>query len=170
MGKRLTCVLVFLVLATGSALAEKKGAATVRLSRVEGEPVEMLFNPTELAVDKSVPWQKAPTSEGDAPDLEFTSADGRSLSFELVFDTFETKEDVHAKFIAGIEQLTLIDPNLKRPPLVKVVWGPGTPAFKGVIESLSVRYTLFLPDGTPCRATVNLKIKEASRASAPPRG
>jgi hypothetical protein len=42
-------------------------------------------------------------------------------------------------------------------------WG-GAPAFQGVVESLSVKYTLFLPDGTPTRATVSLRMRQANRA------
>src|SRR5437762_14231542 len=30
----------------------------------------------------------------------------------------------------------------------------------GFIESLTVRYTMFLPDGKPCRATANVSMKE----------
>jgi hypothetical protein len=38
-------------------------------------------------------------------------------------------------------------------------WG-NFPPFKGVIEQLSVKYTMFFPDGTPCRATATVKLKE----------
>jgi hypothetical protein len=52
-----------------------------------------------------------------------------------------------------------------------VVWGAGGPPtdvlgggpFRGVIESLQTKYTMFLPNGTPVRATCNVKIKEAAR-------
>lgn len=47
-----------------------------------------------------------------------------------------------------------------RPPLVTFTWG-GLQVFEGVIESLNVKYTMFLPDGTPTRATVTLRMKEA---------
>jgi len=51
----------------------------------------------------------------------------------------------------------------ERPKLMFFYWG-GFPTFKGVIESLSVKYTLFLPDGTPTRATVSLRMRQASGA------
>jgi hypothetical protein len=44
-----------------------------------------------------------------------------------------------------------------------LTWGSKFPVFKGVIESMNVKYTLFMPDGTPCRATVNLKMKQANK-------
>jgi hypothetical protein len=40
---------------------------------------------------------------------------------------------------------------------------PGAP--EDVIESLEIKYTMFLPNGTPVRATCSVKLKEASRAS-----
>jgi nucleoid-associated protein YgaU len=37
--------------------------------------------------------------------------------------------------------------------------------FTGFIESLTVRYTMFLPDGKPCRATANVSMKELQTAA-----
>ena len=46
---------------------------------------------------------------------------------------------------------------------VSFFYWDGQPTFKGVVESLAVKYTLFLPDGTPTRATVSLKMRQANR-------
>lgn len=48
-----------------------------------------------------------------------------------------------------------------RVPRVMFTWGT-LQVFEGVVESLSIKYTLFSPDGTPARATVHLRLKEAS--------
>jgi hypothetical protein len=61
-----------------------------------------------------------------------------------------------------IMTLALVDADKHRPPLVMFSWGGFQ--FKGVVESLTMRYTMFLPDGKPCRATANLSIKEAKTA------
>jgi len=166
MNKRLGVTFVFLiVIVAGTAMADKKSTAIVRISRVEGTPAEVLLNPAEFTIDKSVPWQKAKDSSSEDPVLEFTSPDSKSLSCELAFDTFETKENVYDKYVRALENLTLVDQDLKRPPMVKVIWGASSlPSFAGVVESLNVRYTLFLPDGTPCRATVTLRMRSASAA------
>jgi hypothetical protein len=42
-------------------------------------------------------------------------------------------------------------------------WGSNFPSFMGVIESLSTRYTMFFRDGTPCRATCSIKMKQANK-------
>jgi hypothetical protein len=52
----------------------------------------------------------------------------------------------------------------KRPPKVGVKWGK-LPEFQGVIESVSTKYTMFLPDGTPVRATCHVTVREASHLS-----
>jgi hypothetical protein len=37
------------------------------------------------------------------------------------------------------------------------------PVFKGVVEQLTTKYTMFLPDGTPVRATVSLRMRQAGK-------
>ena len=47
------------------------------------------YNPKEIGIDKSVPWNKHKNPKGDIPMLEFTNAENRSMSLELFFDKFE---------------------------------------------------------------------------------
>lgn len=56
-----------------------------------------------------------------------------------------------------------VEPSSEAGKVTAFYWG-GMPRFKGVVESLAVKYTLFLPDGTPTRATVSLRMKEAGGA------
>ena len=156
-------------------MAPNEPATQQKLSiySVEGTRIVVtaMYNPKELQVDKAVPWAKAPHSKGDQPSLEFSSADGRLMSFELMFDGFETGTNVHTAFVDNLVKLALVqDPNgpedKKRPPKVSVKWGGGKlPEFQGVIESVSTKYTMFLPDGTPVRATCRVTIREASHLS-----
>lgn len=127
-----------------------------------GGALEAYFNPTKLEISKSVPWNKHRTSKGDNPVLEFTDAEPMNLSVELYFDTYEEKGNVFGQYIQTLQEFTLINPALERPPMCMFVWGDKFPSFKGVIESLAVSYTMFLSDGTPCRATANIKMKQAS--------
>ena len=148
-------------------------AQKLTIYSVEGtrNVVTAMFNPKEIQIDKSVPWTKSPQSKGDRPSLEFSSADGRVMSFELMFDGFETGTNVHTTFVDNLMKLALVqDSNgaedKKRPPKVAVKWGEGKlPEFQGVIESVSTNYTMFLPDGTPVRATCHVTIREASHLS-----
>jgi hypothetical protein len=166
MKKRLLPVLTLIFIAGMAIAADKKSSSATKLVRTEGKVEEFLLNPTGVSTEQTATWDKATdtTSNSDDPVLEFTSADPKSLSLELEFDTLDSKENVYEKFIRSLENLTLIDSDLKRPPMVKVVWGQagGLPAFGGVVSSVSTKYTMFLPDGVPVRATCSVKMKQAS--------
>src|SRR5215475_12135106 len=59
--------------------------------------VDAQYNPKELQVDKTVPWQKksqANKTQETGIQLEFTGAEGREMTLELLFDGFETGESV----------------------------------------------------------------------------
>lgn len=66
--------------------------------------VTPMFNPKEVSIDKSVPWAKQASSRSDNPALAFWSADGCVMSFELMFNTFESGTDVHATSVANLIQ------------------------------------------------------------------
>lgn len=128
-----------------------------------GQQVEAYFNPKEIAIDKEVPWNEHKSTKSNLPLLEFTDAKPKHLQVELLFDGFEEQVDVHATYIKMLESFTeIIDPaRKKRPPMCMFVWGDKFPRFMGVIASLSVKYTMFLNDGRPVRATVSLKMTQA---------
>lgn len=140
----------------------------ITLEKVDGVDitVEAQFNPKEIAIDKSVPWQ--PQKKKGPNDLEYTGGAPRTMSLELLFDGFETGQSVQP----AIDDLNRLTEHIgtavdeKRPPRVKVIWGPGTdsvslPEFSGVVESVSVKYTMFSGDGVVLRATATVKLKEA---------
>lgn len=154
-----------------STKVSRAAAAKLTITGIEqGATVHAQYNPKEISVDKSVPWQKAPTSLSDQPEMTFSSAEGRLMSFELFFDTSKQGANVHTTHVAGLQALAMVmNPNgaedKKRPPRVKVAWGAGLPDFEGVIESIATKYTMFLPSGIPVRAACAVTIREASRAS-----
>ena len=145
----------------------------------DGTTVTAQYNPKELQIDRNVPWSKVNQANqsqaaqgGQGIHLEFTGAEGRSMSVELLFDGYEQKKSV-AGNIANLEKLaSVIDPtatdeNKRRPHLCVVVWGKaGMPTFRCVIESLSTKYTMMSSDGVPLRATCTVKLKEADVVSA----
>jgi hypothetical protein len=141
-----------------------------RLKILSLDPKEMLtveaqFNPKELAQDKSVPWQKQ-KKKGPA-DLEYTGCEPWTMSLELLFDGFEGEVSVLEK-IESLKQLTQhfgTKPSERRPPKVRVIWGTGReklPSFDAVVESVSIKYTMFSADGQLLRATATVKFKEAA--------
>jgi hypothetical protein len=125
--------------------------------------VDALFNPKEYSIQKSVQWEPHKAPGLDLPEQQFTSGNPSVLTVELFFDTYETKDDVKTKFTDDLLKMATVDGDLHRPPKVLFSWG--SQKFTGVIESLSLRYTMFLPSGNPCRAVANVQIKEAKSAA-----
>ncbi len=124
--------------------------------------MDVLFNPKEYSIQKSVQWEPHKAPGLDSPEQQFTSGNPAVLSVELFFDTYESKEDLKKKYTDPLLALAYVDASLHRPPLVLFDWGGLK--FKGVVESLSVRFTMFQTSGVPCRAVANLQIKEAKSA------
>lgn len=128
------------------------------------------YNPKEIGIDKSASW--TPAEAIGSPELTFAKSNARTMTMELFFDTYETTEDVSVEFIAKLQALMQVmqpegKEDKRRPPRVMVVWGEGQ-RFTGVVESVNTKFTMFLPNGRPVRATASIKMTEALRVKAPP--
>ena len=127
--------------------------------------LDVQFNPKELTVKKSVSWKNAQGPSKEDPMQEVTEPMSRTLSATLYFDTWEetsANKSVQTKYIDKLEKLVTLNEELGRPPLVIFQWGKFH--FKGVITSLTQKYTMFFADGTPCRCEVGLEMKSANDA------
>lgn len=164
------------------AAKDAKAPAKVIIGSLDGGPsVEAQFNPKELEVTRNVPWSK--TNEANKSNskqkqtqgihLEFTGAEGRSLTLELLFDNYEggprgvsVVEQIKAlETLASVREPGSKKEELKRPHRCVLVWGEVLPRFNCVIESLATKYTMFSPTGVPLRATCTVKLKEADVVS-----
>jgi hypothetical protein len=135
---------------------------TIEASTEEGR---IFFNPSEYQVQRRVDWKELEGRSLTTPQLQFEKGGPRTLSLTLVFDTYERREDVR-KFTGRIARLAEIEEGVGRPPVCTITWGhavvnpyAGLP-FTGVLESLTQKFTLFLEDGRPVRATLDLQFKE----------
>jgi hypothetical protein len=125
----------------------------------EGEFVEVLFNPTEYSLEISNNFQASAPPGLNNPILQFVNGNSDSLSMELFFDTWTDGNRADVSQLTGlIAGLVRIDADTHAPPRVEFRWG--LLVFKAVIEKLSQRFTMFLPDGTPVRATLNVSFKQ----------
>jgi hypothetical protein len=127
------------------------------LSPESGSPITVQFNPKELSLSKSVPWEPQASSGADVPEQQFNTGQGRTLSFELYFDRFEENADITGE-VKGIEAMAQINGDLHRPPIVTFVYGVFN--FQGVFKEVQTRFTMFLDTGSPCRATVSCTLQE----------
>ena len=133
----------------------------------------MLFNPAEYSIEKGNTFQSTSLPGLSTPVTQFVTGNADTLTMDLYFDTY-TKSSRHPKVVQRedvrnytrkITNLMEIDPTLHAPPIVEFTWGPpiGTPKseqFKAIIERVSQKFTYFLDDGTPVRATLSVTFKE----------
>ena len=132
----------------------------------EKEAIVALFNPNDLSLNRSVGWQSQKAAQRDTPELQFTTSEPRSLTINLLFDTYDTpdlpKDDVRKKYTDKVVALTTVEKHgdKHRPPVCKLEWGNFGEVFKGVLEKLDQKFTMFMDDGMPVRATVTCTFKE----------
>jgi nucleoid-associated protein YgaU len=131
-----------------------------------GKEVKVLFNPKEYAFSKANQWKAGDGKGGNVSPLEFGTGGPTTLTLQLFFDTFEQRRDVRDAYTNALWQLTLVDKKLKdkknkkgRPPTVQFIWGNAW-FFKAVITNIKQNFTMFLDDGTPVRATVDITFQQ----------
>ncbi len=126
-----------------------------------GTTINICFNPGEYSLDKGNTFSEAAIPGLDSPSIQFSSGKARTLSLDLLLDTYTygNGEDIREKYIENkLDKLIKVDGHLHAPPICKVVWG--TLEFVGVLEKLTKKYILFKDNGTPVRARVSLGFKE----------
>jgi len=126
--------------------------------------IEVMFNPKEYTITKTASWGVQDTPGSNIPHFEFSSGEPQTLTVQLFFDTYFEKTDVrnHTKKLAKLMEVSIEDEgpaHRLRPPKVKFHWGL-TWSFKAVITSMTQHFTLFLPTGTPVRATVDVTFQQ----------
>ncbi len=136
--------------------------------------VEFTFNPKEFTVTRSNKFKEKKIPGLPASILQFTKGDNRSITLDLLFDTYEKRTDVRMltdiitgwdagainSKLATRQGKGLMDQVSKDhdPPVCIFEWGTFT--FQCIIEKVTKKFTLFLDDGTPVRATLNVSLKE----------
>ena len=135
--------------------------------------VPCLFNPKELSVEKSNQFAEVNIPGLPSPIFQFVRGNARSVTLDLFFDTYEEGIDVRlftdritgwdagsmfSKLPGGAKGLMDIDSDLHAPPICLFIWGAFI--FQCIIERVTKRFTMFLPEGIPVRATLSVTLKE----------
>jgi nucleoid-associated protein YgaU len=145
------------------------------IKTLDGEKVEVkcLFNPKEYTFAKTNSWPQEKKAAANTPVLNFGGGNPATLNMDLLFDTYQSaknggqSKDVRTAYINDLWKMMFVDKGLGekkknkqgRPPKVQFTWGKAW-SFEAVITSLSVTFTLFLPDGTPVRATAKVAFQQ----------
>ncbi len=137
-----------------------KAYLEIEQPRIAGDDrfVPVKFNPTEYQLSKQNTFAEIGIPGLESPPIQFVRGASEKLTTELLVDTSDTLDDVRTRYVDRLRGLMNINAELHAPPIIRLVWD--TQVFRGVLESLSVTYTMFRPDGVPLRAKLGVSLKE----------
>lgn len=132
------------------------------------------FNPESFTIERSVNYSRHQIPGSDRPVLQYIGGSAETMSFSLLFDTYSSgvesqqlevaastlapdaaKADVRM-YTEPLMKLTKVNSDTHMPSLVEFVWG--TISFKGYVQSISQRFTMFNVFGKPVRAVVDISL------------
>lgn len=131
---------------------------------VSNDQIPVLFNPEEYTINRENNFAQMAIPGLRAPLLQFVAGNMQTLEMELLVDSHEAHRNYNE---AGQDVRTLthkitdlmnIDPTTHAPPVLLFSWGSLT--FKCVLARASQRFIMFLADGTPVRARLQVTFNE----------
>jgi nucleoid-associated protein YgaU len=150
----------------------KREIASIKNLDKPGDPaIKCMFNPKEYSFSKTNTWRESETPAQNSSELQFGGGRPATLQMQLFFDTYADQADVRQRYTDAIWKLMMIDSDLRdtrnehgRPPRVLFQWGQ-TWAFEAVITSVKQQFTLFLSNGVPVRATLDVTFQQVRDTS-----
>lgn len=133
------------------------GFVTAEIEPEGQAPFKVCFNPTQYMHDMvaNAPRQQVPGLQ--SPVQQPVVGRSATLSMELFFDTYEDQTDVR-NYTDKVYELLGIAEDPHSAPICTFRWGRFE--FRGIVERVGGRFTLFLSDGTPVRATLSITFRE----------
>ncbi|MBL7494825.1 LysM peptidoglycan-binding domain-containing protein [Frankia sp. CNm7] len=167
----------------------EKLTITYKKGGVKKEKIEALFNPSEISRSRSIQWEPPKGGVTgqvlDKRPQKFIGVQPETLSISLLFDTYESRGDADNRVVGALKslrdtanpfasgtasdvtkltrevvRLAKIDSETHEPPVCELSWGEYEHIFTGVLVQLDQHFTMFLPDGTPVRATLDCTFAE----------
>jgi nucleoid-associated protein YgaU len=136
-------------------------AKAIIINLESNEQFPVLFNPEEYTLETGNSFAEIGIPGLAKSPIQYVRGNLRTLKMELFFDTYERTpyelKDVRAE-TRRITSLLEKNATTQAPPVLLFTWG--SLQFKCVLESASQRFIMFLNDGTPVRARLNVTFKE----------
>jgi len=139
---------------------------------VTGVKIPVQFNPEEYTQNREINYAQAAIPGLSAPILQFVNGNMQTLEMELFLDSYEehrvgssviNKAQSDVRELTGqITSLMAIQPKTHAPPVLLFTWAKL--AFTCVLARASQRFVMFMPDGTPVRARLNVTFNEYRNA------
>lgn len=142
-----------------------------------GDEFRVLYNPASYTQERSARYSQRSMLNSDGPLVQFTNGSAETLHFELFFDSLSAGSEVGGRFgdkflfaansmlpslanmidvrdyTSLIYELTYIDPDVHRPPLLLVSWG--SLQFEGYLSRCRQSFLKFDESGRPVRARLD---------------
>lgn len=142
------------------ALAKLEKATII--NTVTNQKISVMFNPEEFQLDQGNTFAEVGIPGLNAPPIQYIRGRARTLTMDLFFDTYETNQDVRL-YTDQVVNLLKALPQTKAPPVL--LFSMGRFNFQCVLVDAGQRYTMFLRDGTPVRATLSVRFEEYVRVN-----
>ncbi len=137
-----------------------------KLKGLDGaEDIEFMFNPNEISLSRSMSIEQSQgaRTESGQNKTSFKHPNPYILKISnLMFDTYESGKSVleHVKKLSkAVEFTSKGKGENKRPPIYLFTWGKHE-YLRAFVKDFSCKLTIFLPDGTPVRAVVDLTLEQ----------
>lgn len=132
-----------------------------------GKDIVFMFNPKELSFQNSVSTADNPgtrSQRSGRTKVSFSDIPAKTITItNILFDTFETGEDVVDTYIKSFEESTRFIKGKQRPPVYCFFWGKQYLEYC-FIEQVNYKLTKFKQNGTPVRAIIDsLTLKETEK-------
>ncbi|MBK6963986.1 MAG: LysM peptidoglycan-binding domain-containing protein [Bacteroidales bacterium] len=127
---------------------------------------EALINPEGYALSYKLKFSDSAQGQGSSgQQLKYEYTEPEEISFEFLFDNTGiidgNPRDSIADDLKRFKEVVIdYKGDAHEPRHFKLVWGENS-IFKGRVTELSISYKLFKPDGTPIRASANVKFKSS---------
>ena len=145
-------------------------AKLIREGKSEAEAIEVQFNPSEYTISDGATYSDKTIPGLGGPLTQFISGNASTLNLTLYLDTYQPPKMIgtNLDFLSEggtdvsiqtkkIINLVNIDGTLHRPPKVTFKWG--SLSFQGIVTEVKHSYTMFLSDGKPVRAKLDITFK-----------
>lgn len=127
---------------------------------------EALINPESYTLQYKLKFSEGAQGQGTSGvQLKYEYTDPEEISFDFLFDNTgiidgQARDSIADDLKKFKEVLIAYKGDSHEPRHFKLVWGENS-IFKGRVTEVSINHKLFKPDGTPIRATANVKFKSS---------
>lgn len=132
-------------------------AVITKVQPSSAQKIHVMFNPEEYTLNKDVNYARIGVPGLNSPVQQFVHGNLQTLDMELFLDTYEAQTDVRP-LTRLITDLLIVDPATHAPPVLLFTWS--SLSFVCVLSRVTQRFVMFLPDGRPVRARLQVTFTE----------